>query len=138
MLFVWVMLGSFVGISAMVALNVVLRLGEPARLSSLDEAVERLDTDAVGFQAGPGVLAQDGSAALVEENGGQRIGLLKAKGDEFVIRYIGPGLVRAARLAEDARLTIRLNDFTFPPFTMAFADAGEARIWADKLNAMQE
>ncbi|WP_417480820.1 hypothetical protein [Maricaulis sp.] len=136
--FVWVMLGSFVGISAMVALNVFLRLGEPARLSSLDEAIERLDTDAIGFRAGEGVLAEDGSAALVEEAGGRRIGLLTAKGDEFVIRYIGPGLVRAARLSEDARLTIRLNDFSFPPYTMGLADAAEARLWADKLNAMQE
>lgn len=138
MLFVWVMLGSFVGISAMVALNVFLRLGEPARLASLDEAVERLDTDAIGFRAGAGVLSEDGSAALVEENGGKRIGLVTAKGDEFLIRYIEPGLVRGARLGEDAKLTIRLNDFTFPPYTMGFADAGEARMWADKLNAMQE
>ncbi|WP_417491771.1 hypothetical protein [Maricaulis sp.] len=138
MTFVWVMLGSFAGISAMVALNVLLRLGKPARIASLDEAIEQLDTDAIGFRAGNGVLADDGSAALVEESGGRRIGLLKSKGDKFVIRYIEPGLVRAARLADDARLTVRLNDFTFPPFTMAFADAGEARFWADKLNAMQE
>jgi len=138
MTFVWVVLGSFVGISLMVALNIFLRLGEPARLASLDEAIERLDIDAIGFRAGDGVLAEDGSAALVEESGGGRIGLLTAKGDEFVIRYIEPGLVKAARLTDDGRLTIRLNDFTFPPYTMGFATTAEARVWADKLNAMQE
>lgn len=138
MVFVWVIVGSVIGISAMVALNIILRLGEPARLTGLDEAIERLDIDMIGFRAGEGVVASDGSAALVEEAGGQKIGLLAARGDEFVIRYIEPGLVRAARLGEDAKLTIRLKDFTFRPVTIDFADASEARSWADRLNAMQE
>lgn len=137
MMLVLLLLGSLAGVAAMVALNHWLGLSEPARLRDIDEAVERLDVDAVGFEAGESVLAEDGSAALVESADGRMIGLLAARGDQFVIRFLTPGQVRAARIGEGGSLTIRLADFTFAPVSFPFGDSPRIRHWADKLNALQ-
>jgi hypothetical protein len=137
MLLVWVLIGSLIGIAVMVAANAWLGLNEPARLSRLDDASARLDTDAVGVDAGEGILAEDGSAALVEAADHSVIGLLVARGDGLVIRYLKPGLVRAARIGEGGQLTIKLADFTFPPVTVPLGQSAHIRLWADKLNAMQ-
>ncbi|WP_417477173.1 hypothetical protein [Maricaulis sp.] len=137
MMLVLLLAGSLTGVAAMVALNHWLGLAEPACLRDLDEAVERLDTDAVGFDAGEAVLAEDGTAALVEAADGSCIGLLAARGDQFVIRYLKPGLVQAARIGEGGQLTIRLEDFTFAPVVFPFGASPRIRHWADKLNALQ-
>ncbi|WP_300556857.1 hypothetical protein [Maricaulis sp.] len=137
MALIWVLLGSIVGISAMVAANHYLGLHTPAVIASLDDAKRKLDIDAVGFQPGRGVLAEDGRSALVEEAGASRIGLLSTQGDTVVIRYLDPGSVRAARMEEGGAITLSLNDFTFAPIRLGLGDAGEARMWADKLNALQ-
>lgn len=137
MALIWVLLGSIVGISAMVAANHYLGLHTPAVIASLDDAKRKLDIDAVGFRAGTGVLAEDGRSALVEEAGAARIGLLSTQGDTVVIRYLDPGSVRAARMEEGGAITLSLNDFTFAPIRLGLGDAGEARMWADKLNALQ-
>ena len=131
------LVGSIVGVAAVVALNHWLHPAQPARLRDIEEAVERLDTDAVGFEAGEAVLAEDGSAALVESADGSTIGLLAARGDNFVIRFLTPGQVRAARISEDGALTIRLADYTFAPVNFPFGDSPHIRHWADKLNALQ-
>lgn len=128
--------GSILGVSAMVYLNHRLKVWTPARIESLDEARQRLDVDSVGFHAGPGVVAPDGQAALVEDAGADRIGLLAARGDNVVIRYLDAGSVRAAKMVDDG-LNIVLRDFTFAPVRMRFDDSAEARVWADKLNSMQ-
>mgnify|MGYP003118545999 CR=1 FL=1 len=134
MVFVWILLGSLAG---MVAVNVWLGLNEPAEIESLEAAVDRIDTDSVGFAAGEGVLAADHKAALVEEAGSERLALVVARNDSHVIRYLTPGAVRGARMGENATVTLRLNDFTFPATDLAFADGSEARHWADRLNALQ-
>jgi hypothetical protein len=131
------LLGSVIGISAMIGVNIWLGLSQPARLHDIDDAIARLDTDAVGFEAGEGVLAADGSAALVESADGAMIGLLAARGDDFVIRFLTPGLVRAARIGEGGNLTIKLADFTFAPVDFPFGASPKIRLWADKLNALQ-
>lgn len=133
----FLLLGSVIGIAAMVALNLWLGLSQPARLRNIAEAIARLDTDAVGFDAGESVLAEDGSAALVESADGTMIGLLAARGDTFVIRYLTPGLVRATRMGEGGNLTIKLADFTFAPVEFRFGASPQIRHWADKLNALQ-
>ena len=137
MMLALLLVGSIAGVAALVALNHWLGLSEPARLRDIDEAVERLDADAVGFAAGEAVLAEDGSAALIESADGSSIGLLAARGDQFVIRYLKPGLVQAARIGEGGRLTIKLADFTFAPVDFPFGASPRIRHWADKLNALQ-
>ena len=133
-----VLIGSVLGITAMVLFNVWLGLSEPAHLSGLDDAVARLDTDSVGFTAGQGgSLTPDGRGALVPAGDGGMIGLLVARGSDFVIRYLGPGSVHAAEADDTGRLIVRLNDFTFAPARLKFAAADEARAWADRLNALK-
>jgi hypothetical protein len=138
MTLLWILLGSVAGVSAMIGLNIYLKIWTPTRLTSLADAHNRLDADAIGFDPGPGVLAPDGSAALVEEAGGQRFGLLAARGDSIVIRYLTPGMVEAARLDEDGEMSVRLRDFSFTPVRIPFEDRETARVWADKLNKLQD
>lgn len=138
MLIVWVLIGSVGGITAMVALNAWLGLYEPARLSDLGDAVARLDTDCVGYEAGEGgEVAPDGRSALIPSRDGSVIGLLVARGSDFVIRYLGAGSVRSAQADADGGLLLRLNDFAFAPARLNFGSSEEARAWADRLNALK-
>ena len=131
-----VVIGSLVGIALMVALNVWLGLSEPARIFDAADAARRLDVDAVGFSSGEGVVSETGRAALVEEAGGDRIGLLLARGDRIIIRYLAKGGVRDTRMDEEGALTLFLKDFTLPKAVFEFADREIARRWADRLNAL--
>ena len=112
MLELLIFLGSLLGIAAMVLVNRQLGLFEAAKISSLDDATRRLDTDQIGFMAGPGILADDNRTALVEEKGSGRIGLLVVAGSDVVIRYLDPGSVRAAKMGEGRDIHLELNDFT--------------------------
>jgi len=133
-----VLIGSILGISAMVLVNVWLGLSEPARLRDLDDAVARLDTDSVGYEAGEGgLVTPDGLSALVPARDGTQIGLLVARGSDFVIRYLGPGSVRSAEAGEDGSLMLRLNDFAFAPARLNFGSADVARSWAGRLNGLK-
>lgn len=129
--------GSILGIAAMVFINSRLSIWTPARLEDLDDARQRLDTDAVGFDAGQGVMDREGRGALVEHADNSQIGLLTARGDTIVIRYLTPGSVRAAKLDGEGGMRISLEDFTFAPVRLDLEDTDTARFWADKLNAMQ-
>ena len=133
-----ILFASALGIGAMVLINSRLDIWTPAVIASLGDAQRRLDADSVGFEAGEGILAEDGKSALVEEAGTDRIALLVARGDNVVIRYLDAGAVKAARVDADGALTVRLDDFTFAPARLDLADAHEARLWADKLNALQD
>jgi len=132
------LLGSIVGVSVMILFNAWLKISPRARLVSLDEAITRLDTDCVGFEAGEGVLAADGEAALVVSRTGKCLGLLVAKGSDFVIRYLTPGTVRDVVCESDDRLRLRLNDFVFEPAHIRFDNAETASRWADRLTALQD
>jgi len=136
MALVWFFLGSILGVAAMVAMNAFLKISKKSQILSLDDASQLLDIDSIGFESGSGVLSSDHRAALVEETGSERIALLAARGDGVVIRYLVPGLVKAARMDGDD-LGIKLNDFTFAPVTMKFDTHQTARAWADKLNKLQ-
>lgn len=137
MLELLIFLGSLLGIAAMVLLNRQLGLFDAASITSLDDAARRLDTDQIGFMAGQGILADDNKAALLEEKGSGRIGLLVAAGSDIVIRYLDPGSVRAAKMGEGRDIHLELNDFTFAPVELAISDTSTARHWADRLNSKQ-
>lgn len=137
MLFI-VLAGSVAGITAMVVVNMWLGLSEPARLRDLEDAVARLDTDSVGYEAGEGgLVTPDGLGALIPSRDGRTIGLLVARGSDFVIRYLGPGSVRTADAGADGLLLLRLNDFAFAPARLNFGSADEAQSWAGRLNALK-
>lgn len=139
MLVIWVFLGSVVGIALMVLLNQRLGLNTPAQIYSVEEAVKRLDADQVGFvPGGASVLADDHRSAIIEEADTGRLGLLAARGDGVVIRYIEPGSVRAAKMSEGRDILLELNDFTFSPVQLSISDTSTARLWADRLNSLQD
>ncbi|WP_203292468.1 hypothetical protein [Maricaulis parjimensis] len=136
MLILWVLLGSVVGISAMVAVNAWLGLYTPAKLDSLDDAIARLDTDSVGFEAGEGEMAPDGRSALVSDATQPRLAMLVARGSDFVIRYLEPGIVKSVA-TEGSEIALKLNDFTFAPARLAFETPEQARKWAGRLETLQ-
>lgn len=138
MLLLVVLIGSVVGIGLMVLLNQRLGLHKPAQILTIEDAVAQLDTDQVGFTPGDAaVLADDRRSALIEEANTGRIGLLAARGDDVVIRYLDQGSVRSARMGEGRDVTLRLRDFTFAPLTIQINNTRDARHWADRLNALQ-
>ena len=128
------LLGSVLGVSVMVFFNARLGISGKARLASLDDAVTRLDTDRVGFEAGEGVLATDGEAALVMDRTGDCLGVLIARGSDFVIRYLTPGSVREVTTEADNTVRLSLNDFVFAPARLRFESADTASHWAGKLD----
>ncbi|RKR02730.1 hypothetical protein [Maricaulis maris] len=133
----FLIVGSVVGVSVMVFFNARLGISTQAKLSGLDEAIMRLDTDRVGFEAGEGVLAADGEGALVAERSGACLGLVVARGSDFVIRYLGPGRVRDVAIDNEHVLHLRLNDFVFAPARLRFDSAEVAADWAERLTALQ-
>ncbi|WP_291844184.1 hypothetical protein [Maricaulis sp.] len=140
---IFLIIGSILGVSAMVFFNARLGISPQARLSGLDEAIARLDADRVGFEAGEAVLAADGEGALVASRSGDCLGLLVARGSDFVIRYLTPGSVREVRLddageAGGAGFRFRLNDFVFAPAHLRFDDAETAARWADRLSGLTQ
>jgi len=134
---IYLLVGSVLGVSAMVLVNAWLGISRPARLTDLDDAARRLDADRVGFEPGEGVLAVDGEGALIAERSGDCVGLLVARGSDLVIRYLVPGSVREATLEEGNSLRLRLNDFVFAPARLRFNTADEASLWADRLSDLQ-
>ncbi|MHA6289578.1 hypothetical protein [Maricaulis sp. CAU 1757] len=135
---VLVLFGSALGIAVMVALNARLGLSRPARLAGLDEALRRLDDDAVGFEPGEAVIGKEGRAALVENGETGGLALLLAHGSDFVIRYIGPGQVRAVRRDAEGELEIRLKDFSLPRVRIDLGDADVAEAWAGRLDKYKD
>ncbi|ABI65924.1 MULTISPECIES: hypothetical protein [Maricaulis] len=134
---IYLLAGSVLGVSVMVLINAWLGISRPARLVDLDDAARRLDADRVGFDAGEGVLAVDGAAALIAERSGDCLGLLVARGSDLVIRYLVPGSVRDAVVEEGSAVRLRLNDFVFAPARLRFSTADEASLWAGRLSDLQ-
>ena len=134
---IYLLVGSVLGVSAMVLINAWLGISRSACLTDLEDAARRLDADRVGFDAGDGVLAVDGEGALIAERSGDCLGLLIARGSDFVIRYLVPGSVRDAVIEDGTSVRLRLNDFVFVPAKLRFETADEAMIWANRLSAFQ-
>ncbi|WP_323761074.1 hypothetical protein [Maricaulis sp.] len=134
---IYLLVGSVLGVSAMVLVNAWLGISQPSRLTDLEDAARRLDADRVGFDPGEGVLAVDGEAALIAERSGDCIGLLVARGSDLVIRYLVPGSVRDATVDEGNSIRLRLNDFVFAPARLRFHTADEASLWAERLCVLQ-
>lgn len=122
---------SALSITGLVLLNRRLGGWTPARLDSLEAAGRCLADDVVGFVPGEGALGSDGAAALVEERGGDRLGLVIARGDRCVTRALRPGeLIAVTR--EGATLTLHLADFTFARFATTLKDEETAARWAER------
>jgi len=131
----FVLAGSAAAVAGLVGLNAMVGGWTPARVDSLDEAVERLAKDLVGFEPGEGVLAADGRAALVLDRDAPRLGLVIARRDRLVCRGLKAGDI--ASVAADARdstsIDLRLTDYTLPQVRVRLSDSAEAEAWLTRL-----
>lgn len=125
-----VLLVSAISITGLVLLNRYLGGWTRARLSSPEEAAERMAEDAVGFRGSEAVLGRDGAAALVLDADARRLGLVFARGSRFVTRALRPGELIAVTREGDT-LTLHLADFTWPRFVTTLDDEETARRWAE-------
>lgn len=121
-----ILAGSAAAISALILLNRWLGGWTPSRLDSLADAGERLGADVVGFRPGAGALATDRLAALVREEGGDRLGLVIARGDRYVTRALAPGELLSVR-REGRTLTLHIADFTLSRVGVTLEDEAAAR-----------
>lgn len=122
---------SALAVGGLIALNRFIGGWSDVRFEDVSLPALRLEEDVIGFRAGEGVIANDGLAALVMEQGGARLGLVLARGDRCVTRAIRPGEI--ARLEADGpRFHIHFNDFTLPRVALdldeAAADGWGARM----------
>lgn len=122
---------SALAIGALIVLNRLIGGWQDIRFEDPALASQRLEEDVVGFRAGEGVVAADGLAALVMEQGEERLGLVLARANRCVTRVMRPGEI--ARLdADGARFHIHFNDFTLPRVTIDLDDSA-AQGWGERM-----
>lgn len=125
------LLGSLLGIGALVGLNVIL-LGHTRTRVDLAGAVSLLAAEQPGFRAGMSAVTDAGDAALVEDIEGTGLYIVTVAGDKLVSRRISRDGVR--KVARAGRvLTIRFRDFTFPRANVALSNDAAAKEWEHRL-----
>lgn len=119
-------LGSLVAVFAVAGLVKWLDLG---RAEPLDEAAAQRIAEEVfiGHRFGAAAVDRDGRAALVEGLAGE-VALVRAHGDKWVARLLGPATVTL----QGERLVVPAGETMFGATTLALAPA-EAERWAAKL-----
>ena len=90
------LVGSLIGVALIVGLNVALFGRAKPVLGNLQDLGARIAADIPGFRAGRGVVGNDGAAALIEDEAGAAIFLVRAFGDRIVTRKLSHGALRRA------------------------------------------
>lgn len=127
---------SALAIALLVVLNFIIGGWAPARLHTPEAAARALSDGVFGFRCGDEIgLSVDGRGALVLEAGGDRLGLAYVFGDRITVRALRAGDLKAVR-REGARLSLELNDYTFPAAQLRFADAASAQRWEARALAL--
>ncbi|WP_429910592.1 hypothetical protein [Glycocaulis sp.] len=122
---------SALAVGALIVLNRFIGGWQDIRFEDTGLPSQRLEEDVVGFRPGEGVIAANGLAALVMEEGEARLGLVLARANRCVTRVMRPGEI--ARLeADGARFHIHFNDFTLPRVTVDLDDAS-AQGWGERM-----
>lgn len=124
---------SALSIGLLVALNAFLGGWTAARLPDLSTAAERISVDVLGFNiSGEGVLDAEKRAALIVEQGGDRLGLAVCLGDKIAVRALRRGEVRSVN-AHGGVLDLELDDYTLPHASLRLTDDTLADRWAEML-----
>ena len=125
---------SAVSITALVLLNRWLGGWTPARLEDIEAAGQHLRDGVIDFRLPErddmNALARDGAGALFLETGGDRLGLVLARGDRFICRALRPGEILAVT-QDGPVLDLHIADFTLRRARLAFETESEAWTWAD-------
>lgn len=149
---------TLVAVFALVGLNWWLgRTGRLGRDSGTASA--RLEADLIDFAETEGEAANDGKAYIAvgarapgstvpakghavppeghatPAEGGADLAIAVARGDSWVTRRLGPGALRAVT-RNDARLRLRIGDFTLPSVDLHFSDTARARYWEARLREL--
>jgi hypothetical protein len=127
--------GSLIGVAMIVGLNLVL-FGRPKpALGNLQKLGALIAADIPGFNAGGGIIGNDGSVALVTDGADNTIFLIKALGDRVVTRKLSRGALRAVS-TDGSTLSLQLRDYTLPTAQIALDSEATARDWESRLNAL--
>lgn len=137
MTMLFILLGSGLAISLLVALNVWLGGWTPSRIGSLEVAIARLQDDHVVFTPGDGILATDGLSALVLDAQSPRIGVVAARGAGFVTRLVPRQGFKAVEARDDGSLFLVLKGDTMRPVTVLTGNAQTAHEWAAHIAALE-
>ncbi|GGG91596.1 hypothetical protein GCM10007420_03630 [Glycocaulis albus] len=122
---------SALAVSGLIVLNRLIGGWQDIRFDDTALPSQRLEEDVVGFRAGEGVVSASGLAALVMEQGEERLGLVLARANRCVTRVIRPGEIDRLE-ADGPRFHIHFNDFTLPRVTIDLDDAS-AQGWGERL-----
>lgn len=126
------LIGAAFGIGLIILLNMALGWTR-LRLNTEDEAQRFLKRDVMGFKVGSEqVLTPDRCGYLCLEAGGERIGLVLARGGNAVVRALRPGEVRSAQVT-GTTLILTLFDYTLPRAVLELGRDGRAADWASRL-----
>ncbi|MGA7710472.1 MAG: hypothetical protein WCA81_01110 [Rhizomicrobium sp.] len=127
--------GSLVGIGLLVLLSVALFGLQSVRIGSVQNLEAYLAGTLPVFRARSMVLDSAAKAALAENDVDGTIYLVVAYGDAMVSRKLSQSLLRDVS-RQEARLSLRLADFSLPRADLNFADSTTALLWEKKLWAL--
>ncbi len=127
--------GSLVGIGLLVLLSVALFGLQSVRIGSVQNLEAYLAGTLPVFRARSMVLDFAANAALAENDIDGTIYLVVAYGDAMVSRKLSQSLLRDVS-RQEARLSLRLADFSLPRADLNFADSTTALLWEKKLWAL--
>jgi hypothetical protein len=134
MTYVLALIGAAFGIGLIVLLNIAMGWTR-LRLENEDKAQRFLKRDVMGFMASAEqALTPDRRGYICLEEGGGRIGLVLARGDNAVVRALRPGELRSVD-AQGSTLTLMLYDYTLPRAVLDLGREGRTQDWADRLEA---
>jgi hypothetical protein len=126
------LVGSLIGVALIVGLNVALFGRAKPVLGNLQDLGARIAADIPGFRAGRGVVGNDGATALIEDEKGATIFLIRAFGNRIVTRKLSRGVLRQV-VTDGSALSLQLKDFTFPKARIVLNDHDAARAWEARL-----
>jgi len=133
----YILLGSGIAISLLVALNVWLGGWSPSRIGSLEVAIARLQDDHLVFTPGEGLLARDSLSALVLDTQSPRVGVVAARGAGFVTRLVPRDGFRTVEARDDGSLLLTFRGDTMRPVTVDTGNAQTAHDWAARIDGLE-
>lgn len=126
-------LTSVLAVALLVGLNWLIGGWRPLRIEDRAAAAERYRQDYWDDAVSDAACDDDGRAALLILEGAEAIGLVAVLGDKMVTRRLERGMVKAATLDGEGRLSLVLADFVLPCVRLTLRSEQAARDWHGRL-----